>query len=509
MADIKGIRQEILATIKNKTLTHEQTHMLLAKQAENILDFPAGTPEKFLDYKERGLICDLGEGHAPYSPRYILPDYEKFLKEGSEFLRIQPAQNLADALTNLLIMYHHVPSVTHFPVFIGRLDLLLEPFVQKEDETYAFESIKRFLMQIDRTVTDSFCHANIGPQATKAGSLILKAERELQNSTPNITMLYDKDITPDSFALECIETALSCAKPSFANHKTYSAEFDKEKGYGIASCYNGLPIAGGAFTLTRLVLSKIATEANDTADFFENALPSVVGAMCSFMDAKIKFLVEETPFFESNFLVREGFIHKNRFNGLFGMVGLAECVNILLGYNGSDERFGPSEAANALGVKVMDKIVELVKAHKNPYCTYWNENFMLHSQVGMDSDSGVSPGTRIPIGEEIDLYAHLRQAALFHGYFPSGTGDIFPFDITSKNNPAAILDIIKGAFDVGMRYFSTYCEDCDVIRITGYLVKRSDIEKLRANIAVVNDTVALGKGSVDNARILERQVRVL
>ena len=35
-----------------------------------------------------------------------------------------------------------------------------------------------------------------------------------------------------------------------------------------------------------------------------------------------------------------------------------------------------------------------------------------------------------------------------------------------------------------MRYFSTYGSDADVIRITGYLVKKSDIEKLDAGIAV-------------------------
>jgi len=77
----------------------------------------------------------------------------------------------------------------------------------------------------------------------------------------------------------------------------------------------------------------------------------------------------------------------------------------------------------------------------------------------------------------------------------------------AKNNPKSILDVIKGAFAIDMRYFSLYCDDCDVIRITGYLVKRSDIEKLDRGEQVLQDTVALGYGAVKNSKILERKLR--
>ena len=102
---------------------------------------------------------------------------------------------------------------------------------------------------------------------------------------------------------------------------------------------------------------------------------------------------------------------------------------------------------------------------------------------------------------------HLMQSAPYHKYFPSGIGDIFKFDETAKRNPKAIVDIIKGAFKLNIRYISVYCEDCDVIRITGYLVKRSDIEKLEKNEQVLNDTVVLGYGAAKNAKILERRLR--
>ena len=504
MDQLQQKQEEILGILRDPTLTHEQTVMTLAKAAENLLATP-GAPEEYYKLKEAGIICDLFEGTAPYSPRYILPDYEKFFREGSQFLRLAPPTTLLEAITNLLILYHHVPSVTHFPVYIGRIDRLLEPFI--EDEASAKPLIKHFLMQIDRTVTDSFCHGDIGPEATRAGRIILECERELQDSTPNITLLYDPKITPDDFALQCVEAALDCAKPSFANHRMFLSEFGED--YGIASCYNGLPVGGGAYTLTRLVLGKLAETAASREDFFQRALPHAVDVMCRFMDAKIKFLVEETPFFSANFLIKEGLIRRERFNGLFGMVGMNECVNTLMALEGKPDRFGHSEAADALGVEIMEAIDALVKAHKNPYCEFWNGSFILHAQVGIAQDQGISPGTRIAIGEEIPLYDHLRQAGLFHKYFPSGTGDIFPFDATSARNPAAVLDVIKGAFQVGIRYFSTYSSDSDVIRITGYLVKKSDIEKLEQNQQVVNDTVFLGMGAKHNGHILDRKVRSL
>ena len=46
--------------------------------------------------------------------------------------------------------------------------------------------------------------------------------------------------------------------------------------YAIASCYNGLSIGGGAYTLVRLNLAKLANEAKDEEDLLNNALPEAV-----------------------------------------------------------------------------------------------------------------------------------------------------------------------------------------------------------------------------------------
>jgi len=492
---------DVLKIIKDNTQTYEQKLVSLARAAENTLDV-LGVSGDIQKYKEEGIICDLNEGNAPYRPRYIVPDYERFMEQGSEFLRLQPAKDIWEAVNNLLVLYRHVPSITTMPVYVGNLDTLLEPYIKDEEE--AFKAIRLFLIHLDRTITDSFCHANIGPMPTKAGLLLLKAERELQNSVPNITLKYSRE-TPEEFALEAVRTALVSAKPSFANHEMFVEDLGRS--YSIASCYNGLPIGGGSYTLVRLILARLADKAAGEKEFMDVVLPDAVSKMCEFMDKRIGFIVEESGFFESSFLVKEGLIHRDRFTAMFGMVGLAECVNKLLGAKEQKERFGHGEAADALGLRIIEKMHELLSEHKNQYCEVTGGNFLLHAQVGIDTDYGISPGCRIPIGEEPEIHRHLLQSAPFHKYFPSGIGDVFSFDETVKNNPAYLLDIIKGGFTAGLRYISFYASDSDLIRITGYLVKKSDMERLGKGEQALHDTVALGLGAVRNSRILERKVR--
>ncbi|MCT8978057.1 YjjI family glycine radical enzyme [Clostridium sp. CX1] len=492
----------ILNIIKDTVLTYEQKVLSLAREAEASLQV-LNISEDVQKLREEGIICDLNEGNAPYRPRYIVPDYEKFMKQGSEFLGLKPAEDIWEAVNNLLILYKHVPSITSMPVYIGNIDELLEPFI--EDEKEAYKAIKLFLTHIDRTITDSFCHANIGPKESKAGKIILEVQRELQTAIPNITLKYSKE-TPRDFAIEAVKTALVTAKPSFANHEMFSEEF-KPYNYSIASCYNGLYIGGGSYTLVRLNLAALAKKASSVEVFLNEILPDTMKKMADYMGERIRFIVDESGFFQSNFLAKEELIYKDRFTAMFGMFGLAECVNSLLGAVEQEDRFGHSEKANSLGLQIIDKMYQVVNSRNNKYCGITKGHFLLHAQVGIETDNGTSPGCRIPIGEEPQLYAHLLQSAKFHKYFPSGIGDIFPFEATARNNPDAVLDIIKGAFNEGMRYFSLYSSDSDVIRITGYLVKKSDIEKLNRGEQVLQDTVVLGLGAVKNSRILERKVR--
>ena len=336
--------------------------------------------------------------------------------------------------------------------------------------------------------------------------MILEVERELLDAVPNITMKYDTDITPDDFGIECVKTALKTAKPSFANHKMFTKELGED--YVIASCYNGLLLGGGSYTLCRLILGNIAKRAKDKKDFFENQLPYVMERMALYMDERIRFEVEESGFFESNFLAKEGFIHRDRFTAMFGMVGMAECVNILMELEGKKARFGHDKEADDLGVEIMEAINAFNNAHVNPYCEATGGHFLLHAQVGIAQDKNITPGTRIPIGEEPkELIDQLRHCSRFHKYFPSGTGDIFPVDVTVHKNPQFVLDIVKGAFQADLRYLSFYESDGDVIRVTGYLAKRSEIEKYQKGESVLQNTTQLATGATENGHVQERRIR--
>ncbi len=492
---------DVLNIIKDKTLTFEQRVIALARAAENSINVLAIT-EEIQRYRDSGVICDLGEGNAPYRPRYIVPDYKKFMEQGSEFLKLQPPTDIWEAVNNLLILYKHVPSITTFPVYIGNIDKLLEPFVNDEEEAY--KAIKFFMLHIDRTITDSFCHANIGPEKTKAGEIILKVQRELEVPIPNITFKYDEEITQNDFAIDAVNTALITAKPSFANHKMFTEELVD---YGIASCYNGLKIGGGAYTLVRLNFGRLVDLAENKEHFMNELFPDAVDKMLQYIDMRINFLVEESGFFENHFLLKEGLINSDNFTAMFGEVGIADCVNKLLKCESLEEKFGHSEVATELGVEIIDRLNQMVSNHYNKHCKFTNGKFMLHAQVGIDTDNGIAPGCRIPIGDEPEIFDHLKVCSKFHKYFPSGIGDIFSFDTTVKKNPQYILDIIKGSFKIGVRYFSPYASDCDVIRITGYLVKRSEIEKVEKGEAVLRDTTVLGAGATKNQRVLERKTR--
>ena len=510
MERVNQTREDMLATVKSKTLTHEQKVATMANQADSLLEvlnLPEGLDELLNQPIDRQCICDLCEGHAPLRPRYIIPNYDKFMKEGSEFLNLEAPKDLYEAINALEIFYKHVPSVTNFPVYVGALDKLLDPFVQDMDEDLALKMIKLFMIHMDRTILDSFSHGNLGPEDTKAGRLVLKAIAETKDAVPNMTMKYDEDLTSDAFALECVKAALASAKPSFANHKMFRSELGED--YVIASCYNGLKYGGGSYTLCRLILGNIAKRAKDTKDFLENQLPYVMEIQARYMDERIRFIVEESGFFENNFLAKEGFISRDKFTAMFGLVGLADAVDILLEKEGHPEyRFGHSEEATALGVKIMDVINNFNNNHYNKYCEATGGHFLLHAQVGIASDLQVTPGTRIPIGEEPEnLVDQLNVLSHFHHYFPSGTGDIFPIDMTVHRNPEYVLDIIKGSFQKKLRYLSFYASDSDVIRITGYLVKKSEIEKLERGENVKHDTTALGMGAKHNGQIYERKVR--
>ncbi len=493
--------KEILNVVKSRTLTCSQKISNLASLAESMVT-PIELSEAEKEYVSEKIICTMYEGNAPYRPRYVIVDFDKFMSNGSDFLGLKPPQNIWEAVNYLLILYKNIPSITSMPVYLGNIDYLLEKFIKDEKE--AEFAIRMFLIHIDKTIPNSFCHANLGPDETRAGRIILKLTKELNLAVPNITIKVGKNM-PEDFMIEALDCSMYTAKPSFANDEIFRKDFGGN--YAIASCYNGLRIGGGSYSLVRVILSNLAKKALSINEFFDVLLPNAVELTASVMDKRVRFIVEESGFFESNFLAREGLIKQDNFTAMFGMVGLAECVNLLFEKEGLKGRFGHSEEADELGLKIIGQIDGLLKTHKALYCKATNDCYVMHAQVGISDDCSISPGCRIPIGEEPDLFEHIMQSGAFHKFFPSGIGDIFVFDQTYKKTPKALLDILKGSFANGLRYISFYCQDSDVVRISGYLVKKSEIAKLKKAEAVLNDATALGKEAEDNLKVMDRKIR--
>lgn len=501
-------KEDFLTVVKSKELTVQQKLIALGNISERMFS-PVdllGYTEEELGFIENQMICDLNEGYAIYRPRYIVPNYEVFVKNGVEFLELPAPTDLDELLDGLLILYSHVPSVTSFPVFIGHLDRLMEPFIT-DDEEADYKKIKRFLNHIDKTITDSFCHADIGPYDTRAGRLILRAVIELENPTPNMTMRYDKEKTSREFAELAAKACLLVSKPSFSNDQYYTDDLGE---HALCSCYNALPFGGGAYTLSRLRLGTIARAADSLDQLLEELLPTVCKAALNMMDKRIKFVVEESNFFESSFLQREGFIDKDNFTGMYAIVGLADAVNAMLEAEGLTETFGTSSRGDEIGHAIMGVVKEAVDNHEGVYASRTGNRYLLHAQVGAsldEEDKANTPAHRVKVGQEPTLVEHLKHSAPFHQYFPSGTGDLFAFDNTYVDHPEAVVDIIDGAFESGYRYITTYMKNTDLIRVTGYLVKKSEVEKLKNNQAVLRDTTVFGMGTNECAQVFNRKLR--
>ena len=491
---------DIYSIVTSQQLSYEQKVVALAHAAEDTLSV-LPMPERTKYYFEKGVICNLNEGNAPYRPRYIMPDYAKAVRQGVKFLQLDPPQNFDELLTFLQVLYRHVPSITTYPVFLGDLDALIEPFITDLSDEEVKRKLRLFLIYLDRTITDSFCHANLGPQATRAGRLIMEVDRELEQAVPNLTLKYDPAITPDDFAEQAIYTSLCVANPAICNDVLNRNTYDR---YGISSCYNILPIAGGSYTLTRLVLPKLAALTDDKEHFLKQLLPEAMRCMADYMSARIRFIVEESGFFESHFLATEGLVERDRFVAMFGLVGLAEAAN----HFANGKKYGTDAEADALAEQIMETITAFVNEYECPYCEIANHRLLLHAQVGIDTDYGITSGIRIPVGDEPEsIYDHLRHSSRFHRFIPTGCSDILPFDITGKQNPAAVLDIIKGAFSLGQKYIAFYASDSDLVRITGYLVKRSEIDKWNSGQAVLQNTTQLGAPTYASAHLANRKVR--
>ena len=494
--------EDIRSVVNDPKFTYRQRVANLANLAENLLDAPP-VRKQCADALAKRIICDMFEGSAPYRPRYLLPDYKKTLDNGSTFLELPAAKNFDDALAFLLIMYASTPSITGYPVYFGDLDTLLLPYVDEVSDEDLYAKLKRFWISLDRMFPDAFAHTNLSPVYNRVSKMIFRLERELLQVVPNISLKVDPVLTSDEYILDAVNTVFACGKPHFINDVMMQGDLGPE--YAAVSCYNSLKIGGGSHTLVRINLKLTADECDGGVQkFFETTLPYYLDLTAELMESRILYLVEESGFYESNWLVQEGLLDLNKFSAMFGLFGLAECVNTLMEREGHAGTYGHSIEADDLGYRITSFIAEWVAARKMPYCNENNGHAFLHSQSGIDLDLGVTAGTRIPIGTEPPLIDHLRTVSRHHHLFASGISDVLSFDETAVKNPQAVVDVIRGAFKSGMRDFTFNLDSNDFIRITGYLVRKSDLANLPS---ARHGSTYLGAGSVADSHVDQRNVK--
>ena len=413
-------------------------------------------------------------------------------------------------------MYAHVPSVTTYPVYLGDLDKVLAPFVAPEDDGGISDDeldrkLRRFWIGIDRMIPDAFAHLDLGPHDSRITRSILRVERSLRQAVPNITLKVDPAITPDDLVEDAVRTVFETGKPHFVNHPMMVRDHGDR--YAAVSCYNSLKIGGGAHTLVRLNLKEVALRHTGGADgFLATTLPHYVELTAELAEARIRSLVEQQRFFDTHWLATEGLIDIDRFSAMFGIFGLAECVNLLMAYEGLDRggeaRYGHDAGADALAVRIVERVAELVAARPMPYCEGGDGRCYLHSQSGIDLDEDVTAGTRIPVGDEPGMLEHLTTCAPHHHLFAAGISDIVHVDETAVRNPQAMVDIIRGAFATGMRDFTFNLDSNEFVRITGYLVRKSDLAAIAdARRGARHGSDYLAAGSEDAYHLTQRAVK--
>jgi YjjI family glycine radical enzyme len=508
--DIEELTERATELVQSGTLSYDQKLRRLATLATEVLPYPDISAACATALDKR-VICDMFEGHAPFTPRYVLPDYELALRQGLDHLEMEAPTTLDDALAFLQVMYTHVPSVTTYPVYLGDLDKVLAPFVNDEISDDELDvKLRRFWIGIDRMLPDAFVHVDLGPHDSRVTRSILRVERSLRQAVPNITLKIDPDVTPDGLIEDAIRTVFETGKPHFVNHPMMVGDHGER--YASVSCYNSLKIGGGAHTLVRLNLKEVALlHAGNAEEFLTDALPHYVELTAELGEARVRSLVEQQRFYDTHWLAAEGLIDLDRFSAMFGIFGLAECTNLLMAYDGLDRdgeaRYGHDDDANALAVRIVERVAELVAERPMPYCEGGGGRSYLHSQSGIDLDDAVTAGTRIPVGDEPPLLDHIAACAPHHRHFASGVSDIFHVDDTATRNPEALVDIIRGAFASGMRDFTFNLDNNEFVRITGYLVRKSDLEAIAADGVVRHASDHLAAGSENAYHLTQRAVK--
>jgi hypothetical protein len=175
----------------------------------------------------------------------------------------------------------------------------------------------------------------------------------------------------------------------------------------------------------------------------------------------------------------------------------------------SGEKMGHTDWANDMAEEIVKLFHQYIKSEPAVYCDGTGGRHGVHAQSNIDTDVDVTPGVRIKYGEEPGVLDHIRLSSRLHKYFDTGCSDIYVFEETAKENLDGMLQIIKGAIKNDIRILSVNCDSTEFLRITGYLVKKKDMERYFRGESLREDSVVLGAESLYPGHLLDRKVKSL
>ena len=79
--EMAEMRTRATALVRDATLGYDQKLRRLAALATESIAYPTLSPE-CQEALDKRVICDMYEGSAPYTPRYVLPDYQLAITNG-------------------------------------------------------------------------------------------------------------------------------------------------------------------------------------------------------------------------------------------------------------------------------------------------------------------------------------------------------------------------------------------------------------------------------------------
>ncbi len=208
----------------------------------------------------------------------------------------------------------------------------------------------------------------------------------------------------------------------------------------------------------------------------------------------------------------EGFDGKTTLSALkhgtlaLGQLGLAECLQILLGCDHTDPR--GMTAAKRIEQLFKDRCAEYKKQYRLNFGVYYTpaENLCYTAMQKFKDRWGVIPdvsdkefftnSTHVPVWKEIDPFEKINIESQLAGYASAGEICYVELDATAKNNLGALETLVNYAMDKDIPYFAINvpndtCMDCgytDEIANTCPVCGSNNIRRLRRVTGLSNES---------------------